>query len=195
MTPWVHTAFALKANHEIPCQPLLPPFCNDTGEMYWVWQLNRSLVVGSKPCNLKVQIEIFIIGGLSFWYGNFPNLNLLLVWFSFSIVWYEFRHLQAFKYHSQCSHANFPERLPHQIPRANQSIPWNSPTASEPQKEALVSSTPPKMNGWNPQITYLERKMIWTKPPFLDMFQSLIFQGVSWQDYNYLTRNLPGNPR
>ena len=81
VTPWVHTAFALKANHEIPCQPLLPPFCNDTGEMYWVWQLNRSLVIGSKPCNLKVQIEIFIIGGLSFWYGNFPNLNLLLVCF------------------------------------------------------------------------------------------------------------------
>eukprot|EP00434_Breviolum_minutum_P010340 symbB.v1.2.009123.t1/scaffold552.1/size189238/2 len=28
--------WGLPANHEIPCQPLLPPFCNDTGEMYWV---------------------------------------------------------------------------------------------------------------------------------------------------------------
>ena len=22
-------------NHKMPCQPYLPPFCNDTGELYW----------------------------------------------------------------------------------------------------------------------------------------------------------------
>ena len=39
--------------------------------------------------------------------------------------------------------------------------------------------TPWKINGWNLQIIHLERKMIWTKPPFSDMFQPLIFRGWS----------------
>ena len=42
--------------------------------------------------------------------------------------------------------------------------------------------TPWKMNSWNLQITHLERKMIWTKPPFLDMFQPLIFQGCNFHE-------------
>ena len=36
--------------------------------------------------------------------------------------------------------------------------------------------TPWKINGWNLQITHLERKMIWTKPPLL--CSMLIFRGV-----------------
>jgi len=56
--------------------------------------------------------------------------------------------------------------------------PLEFPTASEPQKEALVSSTPRKMNGWNPHLFGKENDLN-LSPPFLDMFQSLIFQGVS----------------
>ena len=36
--------------------------------------------------------------------------------------------------------------------------------------------TPWKINGWNLQITHLERKMIWTKPPWL--CSMLISRGV-----------------
>ena len=38
------------------------------------------------------------------------------------------------------------------------------------------NNTPWKINGWKLQITHLERKMIWTKPPWL--CSMLIFRGV-----------------
>ena len=40
---------------------------------------------------------------------------------------------------------------------------------------AYKRDTPWKINGWNLQITHLERKMIWTKPPWL--CSMLIFRG------------------
>ena len=57
-------------------------------------------------------------------------------------------------------------------------LPWflrsNASTTIESQAEELAVSggwfacdTPWKINGWNLQIKHLERKMIWTKPPWL----------------------------
>ena len=45
-----------------------------------------------------------------------------------------------------------------------------------PPTKWWFNSTPWKMTGWNLLINHLERKMIWTKPPWL--CSTLIFQGV-----------------